>query len=182
MNNKKDYLRLGVVVLCAIGLYILYKQFVLNYETPSTEQFNPYVHHEQIQDISGLKSVPNKVQYNTNVLAPPQPSNGSHELSNNVSLDNNLFNPKDQLTSEDLLPRDETKWEDSNPTVQSHLKDKNFCSSGHHYGINTVGNSLKNANLQLRSDPVIPKVDVGPWNNSSYEGDNNRRQFEIGSA
>ena len=89
--------------------------------------------------------------------------------------------PKDQLTSADLMPREDAGkgWSDSNPPVPGQLSDKNFLESGHHYGLNTVGQSLKNPNLQLRSDPLIPQKSVGPWNQSTITADTNRRPFEI---
>lgn len=47
-------------------------------------------------------------------------------------------------------------------------------------GIDTISNWLKNPSYDLRSDPIIPKVDVGPWSNSTYEPDLARVPFEIG--
>ena len=46
-----------------------------------------------------------------------------------------------------------------------------MLSAGHNHGIDTVGGSRGNANLQLRADPVIQKVDVGPWGQSTFEQD-----------
>ena len=49
-------------------------------------------------------------------------------------------------------------------------------------GINTVGSSLRNANLQLRSEPANPKTATNcPWNISTIETDKFRKQLEIGS-
>jgi hypothetical protein len=42
-----------------------------------------------------------------------------------------------------------------------------------------VGSSLRNANLQLRSEPIIPKTNTGPWNNTTIEADTYRRALEI---
>lgn len=100
----------------------------------------------------------------------------------NKKLPNDCF-PKDRLTAEDLLPKDaaNSKWAQVNPAGQGDVKDQNFLSAGYMIGINTVGSSLKNANLQLRSEPVIPKVSVGPFLNSTYEAsDALRRPLEIG--
>ena len=55
-----------------------------------------------------------------------------------------------------------------------------LLQAGHHIGINTVGSTLKNANLQVRSEPVIPKTSVGPFLNSSIEPDCSRPKLEIG--
>lgn len=89
---------------------------------------------------------------------------------------------KDVLTSADLLPNDaNSKWAQVSPSGQGSLQDKNFLSAGHHIGINTVGQSLRNANRQLRSDPPNPQVKVSPWNQTTIEADTNRRPMEIGS-
>jgi len=47
-------------------------------------------------------------------------------------------------------------------------------------GINTIGSSLRNANLQLRSEPIIPQAVVSPFLNSTISPDLNRKAFEIG--
>lgn len=44
----------------------------------------------------------------------------------------------------------------------------------------TQSSTLRNANLQVRSDPAIAKVDVGPWSNSTIEADNMRVPLELG--
>jgi hypothetical protein len=89
--------------------------------------------------------------------------------------------PRDRLTTEDLLPKDaaNSKWAQVNPAGQGDVKDQNFLTSGFHIGTNTVGQSLRNANYQLRSDPPNPKMNVGPWNQTTIEYDVGRRNFEI---
>jgi len=92
--------------------------------------------------------------------------------------------PKDRLTTEDLLPKDAANsvWAENNPAGQGDVKDQNFLQAGVHFGVDTVGQSLRNANMQLRSDPPIPKVDgLSPWMNTTIEYDTNRRFLEIGS-
>jgi hypothetical protein len=59
------------------------------------------------------------------------------------------------------------------------LKGKNFLSAGALIGINTVGQSLRNANYQLRSEPANPQVPVSVFNISTIEPDVNRRSFEV---
>jgi hypothetical protein len=55
-----------------------------------------------------------------------------------------------------------------------------LLQAGYHIGLDTIGQSLRNANLQLRSDPIIPKSDVGPWNQSTIEADMGRVPLELG--
>jgi hypothetical protein len=133
----------------------------------------------------------NAVKQNKNVLPYPQISNNYSPQQANLhgqfqpktgtqpSLD--CF-PKDTVTPQELMPREDpyNTWSQVNPTTNGHLADRNFLESGHHFGIDTVSNSLRNANLQLRSDPPIPQVAVGPWQQSTIAPDTNRRCFEIG--
>jgi hypothetical protein len=73
-------------------------------------------------------------------------------------ISNDCF-PKDRLTAEDLLPKDaaNNKWSQVAPAGQGDLSDQNFLTAGFHVGVDTVQSSLRNANLQLRSEPPIPK-------------------------
>ena len=49
-------------------------------------------------------------------------------------------------------------------------------------GVNTVGQTLRNANRQLRSEPPNPQVKVSPWLQTTIEADTNRRPLEIGGC
>ena len=91
--------------------------------------------------------------------------------------------PKDVLTSADLLPKDtDSTWAQSVPATNGALSDQNFLNAGYHIGVNTVGQSLRNANRQLRSDPPCPRSQVSPWMQSTIESDTNRRPLEMGSV
>lgn len=88
--------------------------------------------------------------------------------------------PRDQLTPSELLPRDSNStWAQQNPMGTGSLKGKNFLSAGALIGVNTVGQSMRNANLQLRSEPPNPQVAVTVFNQSTIEPDLNRRDLEI---
>lgn len=88
--------------------------------------------------------------------------------------------PRDQLTATELLPKDgNSVYAQQNPMGPGSLKGKNFLSAGALVGINTVGQSMKNANLQLRSEPPNPQVAISVFNNSTIEPDFNRRPLEI---
>ena len=91
---------------------------------------------------------------------------------------------RDRLTSSDLLPKDaaNSKWAQINPAGSGILGDQNFLTAGYHVGINTKGQSLRNANLQLRSEPPNPQVAVSPWGISTIEPDVRAVAFEIGSS
>ena len=91
--------------------------------------------------------------------------------------------PRDQLTPSELLPLDQNSiWAQQNPMGPGSLKGKNFLSAGALIGVNTVGQSLRNANLQLRSEPANPQMPVSIFNQSTIQPDTNRLSMEIGSA
>jgi len=91
--------------------------------------------------------------------------------------------PRDSLSPEELLPQDySSTWAKNNPAGASNLDGKNFLDAGWHVGINTVGQTLRNANLQLRSEPPNPQVVVSPFVQSTIQPDTNRRHFEVGGC
>jgi hypothetical protein len=92
--------------------------------------------------------------------------------------------PRDRLTASDLLPKDaaDSKWARINPSGTGDIHDQNYLTAGYHVGINTVGQSLRNANLQLRSEIPNPQNAVGPWMISTIEPDLRQATLEIGSS
>ena len=88
----------------------------------------------------------------------------------------NVTNPRE------LLPKDaNSEFSKLNPMGSGDLESVSFLKAGTLNGIDTVGTSLRNANLQLRSEPANPRMNVGPWNNSTITADSNRRDLEIGT-
>lgn len=80
-----------------------------------------------------------------------------------------------------LLPNDtNSQWASVNPQGGGMLKGVNLLQAGSLIGINTVGSTMRNANLQLRSEPPNPQGNVGPWMNSTIEPGIVRQPLEIG--
>jgi len=93
-------------------------------------------------------------------------------LDNLTSVETSDSSPS--VTSpQDLLPKK------VGVDVNADLKNINLLNAGANYGINTVGSSLRNPNLQLRSEPIIQKTATGPWNNTTIDPDTTRRALEI---
>ncbi len=94
--------------------------------------------------------------------------------------------PEPSLKPEDLLPAQESKaiqeFNIAQPIGEGILADVNLLDAGAHIGINTVGQSLRNANLQLRSEPPNPQVNVSPWSNTTIGPDLPRRPLEINES
>ena len=83
----------------------------------------------------------------------------------------------------DLLPRDtNNQWGSLNPSGSGDLLGQNLLSATFLTGIDTIGNTMKNANLQLRSEPPNPQLNVGPWNQSTFAPDLMRTPLELGST
>ena len=91
--------------------------------------------------------------------------------------------PKEMLTPEELKPQDNSSlWAQVNPAGEGSLKGRSFLQAGHNIGINTVGQTMRNANLQIRSEPPNPQVSVSPWNQTTIEPDTARKPLEIGGC
>ena len=82
----------------------------------------------------------------------------------------------------ELLPKDvNSQWAQLNPAGSADFKNVNLLKAGHLIGIDTVGSTLRNANLQERSEPPNPTSAVSPWMNTTIEPDLMRLPLEIGS-
>jgi len=93
--------------------------------------------------------------------------------------------PQQTLKPEDLLPEDQAKAAGefaSSAITADGLMGVNMLKAGEHVGVNTVGQSLRNANRQLRSEPPNPQVNVSPWMNSNIGPDLMRRPLETGPS
>lgn len=118
---------------------------------------------------------------------PPQPASqyvGTNEHYNSVSGVNSSqglppsCNLQETVDPKELLPSNNSEWGSPNPS--SALQNVNLLQAGYHIGIDTVGQSLRNGNLQVRSEPPNPQMQVGPWNNTTIEPDLMRAPLEIG--
>ena len=58
------------------------------------------------------------------------------------------------------------------------LMGQNFLEAKKYIGVDTQGSSLRNANYDLRSNPAIPRRDIGPWSQSTFDADQYRKPLE----
>ena len=191
-TNKYVVITLSVIALVSI-VYLVFSYNVRNMQEQSISNLSAnnmrspmYANIENFENESGHT----EAQQQQNVVdASENIENIEQPLGVNVQNDNTNTNlsqlpsecyPKDVLSSADLLPRDANSlWAQVSPSGQGSLADQNFLTSGFHIGINTVGQSLRNANRQFRSEPLNPQVKVSPWQQSTIEPDINRRPLEI---
>jgi hypothetical protein len=106
------------------------------------------------------------------------PGGGDASISNVVGAS---CTKQPVLPPGDLLPKDNNnEWAKLNPTANGGMAGINLLQAGSLAGINTVGSSLRNANLQVRSEPPNPQVNVSPWSNTTIEPDLMRTPLELG--
>lgn len=199
-TTKTVLIVLGLLGVLALGYIVFSKQ-----ASPSTtaagrmtnsvmvppiqsgiETFEAQAPSDQVSVLSGMQpgAMPTQA-YNVDasesidMIAQPQGLLQEQNLMTMNQLPSECY-PKDVLSSADLLPRDANSlWAQVNPSGQGSLADQNFLTAGFHIGINTVGQTLRNANRQLRSEPLNPQVKVSPWMQTTIEPDINRRPLEI---
>ena len=94
--------------------------------------------------------------------------------------------PQPALKAEDLLPKEDSQaikeFNIAKPAGEGILQGVNMLDAGFHVGVNTIGQSLRNANRQLRAEPPNPQVQVSPWMMSSIGPDLLRRPLEDGEG
>jgi hypothetical protein len=79
----------------------------------------------------------------------------------------------------ELLPQTDVSTEvQAAVGTDAALVGDNYLAAGVLAGVNTIQSSMKNANLDIRSAPAIPKQDgVSPWMMSTIEHDSNGLQL-----
>jgi hypothetical protein len=134
-------------------------------------------------DISGNAVKPVSGGNNNGPVAQPsQLQQASQQVI--VPNTNSIYNLQTVANPSDLLPQDKnSQWATLNPTLNpNNVIIPDLLEAGYHIGLDTIGQTLRNANYQERSDPIIPKHDVGIWNLSTIEPNIGHVNFELGSG
>lgn len=158
---KKNYKTILIVVVAVVSVYVLYKTYYPEQKTIL----------EFMEEVSAEQPQPESEQ----PVVPPVLGDEFPVQTDSVAVES--------IAAEDLLPKSQEAkdFEAQFPLGTGDLASKNFVVAGHNIGINTVSSSMKNANLQLRSDPFIEPKMVSPFLNSTITPDLNRKNFEIGA-
>jgi hypothetical protein len=175
---------IGLVVVVLVGGIYLYTNQKTHFKDsmtggyePSSSQSSNYSTQKKAVGITadGEPSLRNSAAQNV----PQQVGLGSG-LSGGSSLSG--AKSKDVANPSDLLPQTGgNSWAKLNPNANvNQVVIPDLLEAGYHIGLDTIGQTMKNPNLQERSEPIIPKQAVSPWNNSSYEPDIARVPLEIG--
>lgn len=194
-NTSQTVIRLSLIILATLVLFALvtyYNRVRQSNElfttplspspspSPSSITNDTYAYSgtaqaSPAQAYSAAAYVPGGVEpSSTDALRPiSMPDGGS------LSIPSHMY-PKDTISPSDLLPKDavNSKWSKANPAGTGDISGQNFLTAGYHIGVDTIGQSLKNANYDLRSIPPNPQHKVSIWQQSSYEPDLSRRPLE----
>jgi len=183
-NNSKCI----VVLLLAIALICMLNQNDKPVEgmTQEDTEINPV-------DNSEIDSEVDSENLLSEVLAEVEPSDDTksttaavNESSTSVTAKNmaKLMEENEEkklkFNAGDLLPKDVNKdwFETDFSSAQVNVDDNNLVVTDRYIvGVNTVGQSLKNASYDLRAAPPNPKFTVSPWQQSTIEPDFNLKSM-----
>lgn len=167
---KKNYKTILVVVVAVVSVYVLYKTYYPEQKTML----------EFMEEVSAEQPSQPEAPVSTDQPIVPPVLGDEFPVQTDSSAAATIA---DSIAAEDLLPKSQEAkdFEAQFPLGTGDLASKNFVVAGHNIGINTVSSSMKNANLQLRSDPFIEPKMVSPFLNSTITPDLNRKNFEIGA-
>ena len=165
-----------IAIIVLYGLYMLYKNLMskgsYGSEMMSQDRKKAYSNGSSNSTPQPAQETGNEVY--SSVGGSSQPSGMGLPPSCNTSGSQNPA---------DLLPKDtNSQWAQLNPAGKGDLANINLLKAGYHIGIDTVGQTLRNANLQIRSEPPNPQVNVGPWNLSTIEPDFMRPPLQLGQG
>ena len=185
LNNQTLMILAAIVVVCA--LYFYSKGFSMSLSGMENTGHAAEAGDNVSMAQGGMSDSQIQCAAGGNNFVPSGPlgQNSANASAGGASTDTYGLPPscaKQQVVDpSELLPRDNnSEFSKLNPMGSGDLKNVSLLKAGHHIGINTVGQSLRNANLQLRSEPANPQLNTGPWNQTTIAPDMQRRPLEIG--
>jgi hypothetical protein len=172
-----------VILGAAVLLWAIYQYSIDKNLFP--EKFGPDNRHGQLLSPASTSSAGTGFQPSSgmqgNDYEDVSGSIHSPSVSAGLSASQPTAAPTDLLPNSSLLPKDpNSQWSQLNPAGTGDLMNQSLLSAGFLAGIDTVGNTMKNPNLQLRSEPPNPQLNIGPWNNSTFAPDLMRTPLEVG--
>lgn len=170
-----------IFLFAAMALFYLWNSYNSSlYKDQNTEQMSLRRTQQLYQDAAGAGAAgvqPSMPMGQNETYAPATGMSTSSQGMPPSCSREPVADPKE------LLPKDmNSEFAQLNPSGSGDLANVNLLRSGYHMGIDTIGNTLRNANLQLRSEPANPQLSVGPWNNTTIAPDTMRVPLEIGQG
>jgi len=163
-----------IALLGLIGVFVLLREFSNRRKFPSSGM--------QVNDEVSAGSVDNGPEASKPLGQNEDYAAVAQSMVNDTKRPDGTNTPT--CNPADLLPIDQNnEWAKLNPTGAGDLDSVNLLRAGEHAGIDTVGGSLRNANLQIRSEPAnpIPDKNLSQWNIPTIGPDLMRQTLEIGN-
>ena len=172
MSSKNSLLILGITVAVLVAAYTVLIYF-------SKENFVDY--QDELEMIARERDIA-KDKYPAQDVSQMSVDAAQEDVMAQEEEQYKLLSEEQDVRPVDLLPNDEEAdaWAKANPEATGSLEFKNFLEAGYHVGIDTQANTLRNANLQVRSEPPNPIKPVSIWQNSTIGPDPYRKPLEIG--
>ena len=169
---KKNALNVALIVVGACAVIYLLRRVMIN------ENFESYK--EEIQKLAREADIA-KDKYDMQDVSQESITEQQMDVEEEVEDSSKILEDK-KVEPEELLPKDDAadEWASVNPKGKGSLELKNVLEAGHHIGVDTQANSLRNANQQIRSEPPNPQKPVSIFLNSTIAPDAYRRPLEIG--
>ena len=190
-------------IILIVGIYVLKDicgvklPFIEGFDAPTPESGGaPFVTGQEAPEknepvgVEPFASVPSSAgspsELSEGGVGPAEPGNNSFHLPiQGIQTTPGGCDPQNTLGPADLLPEGEadqiqTFNKDVPEGGEGILKGVNFLDAGFHVGVNTIGQSLRNANRGLRAEPPNPRTQVSPWMNSTIDQDLARRPLGDG--
>ena len=165
----------GALITLIIAAYVVF--MISQYLTARGKSGNEYLGARMNPAYTGPS--PNA---NTTDSVGPRPSNPEGQPAYFEHVPSNGSGSSITNSAELLPKKSNDEWSKLNPSTQGDLGNINLLKAGYQIGIDTVGQTLRNANLQIRSEPPNPQTYSGPWNMSTIEPDFMRPPMEIGQG
>ena len=166
--------QITIALLVVAILYLMYTKYCQSVESyadfdviePSEEKVDEPIKEEKPNQVSSVK-----------------PYVGDSEMLNLTEKQEPINLGKcgngGQFISSNLLPKDDPQLDDSFSEFAPSLEGKNFIDA-YKFVFGSQSQSLRNPNLQLRSDPLNPQENVCPWMQSTIYPEQ-RRPLDIGA-
>ena len=181
---KIEHVLVVVAFLVGIAAFYKYSEGKNLLQLPMTGQNLP-LNPGSYPESSSQENVSASSITNSNTTYAPYNGNPNSQIAtsaDSANAINQLVSTKAVSNPADLLPNSSVnEWSNLNPVSSSDLRNVNLLNPTQLVGINTQGSSLRNSNLQIRSEPPNPRSNTNcPWNISTIETDTFRRPLEIG--
>lgn len=164
-----------ILIFLAVAVGLMYAS-----NTPVT--FKPPMGREGMDSYAASSALsPSDLGTDNSIMIP---SSSSVPDGSNPVQGGGGYTALDSANPTDLLPNDvNNAWSQLNPSSQGDIKNPDLLQAGYLIGLDTIGQTLRIPNLQLRADPIIPKQNVGPWNQApDVDPDYGRVPLDAGCA